>query len=114
MPRTPSSLTVPTSVLAAGSLVAGYTVAAASGVRPLGGVVLAVGGGLCAREWSRASGRGTAAALLTTYVVAFGASHPLAKQLGAWPSVLTVAAVAGLAAHLASDRRTTTGALALR
>lgn len=94
-----------TSLLSAGSLVAGYAVAASSGVRPLGGAVLAVGGAVCAREWSRQSGRGTAAALLATYVVAFGASHPLAKQIGAWPSVLTVAAATGLAAHVASDAR---------
>ena len=94
-----------TSLLSAGSLVAGYAVAASSGVRPLGGAVLAVGGAVCAREWCRTSGRGTAAALLTTYVVAFGASHPLAKQVGAWPSVLVVAAATGLAAHVASDRR---------
>ena len=94
-----------TSLLSAGSLVAGYAVAASSGVRPLGGAVLAVGGAVCAREWSRTSGRGTAAALLTVYLAAFGASHPLAKQLGAWPSVLTVAAATGLTAHLVSDRR---------
>ena len=94
-----------TSLLSAGSLVAGYAVAASTGVRPLGGAVLAVGGALCTREWSRRSGTGTAAALLTTYVVAFGASHPLAKQVGAWPSVLTVAAVTGLAAHVANDSR---------
>ncbi len=94
-----------TSLLSAGSLVAGYAVAASSGVRPLGGAVLAVGGAVCTREWSRASGRGTAVALLTTYVAAFGASHPLAKQIGAWPSVLTVAAITGAAAHLASDAR---------
>ena len=96
---------VRTSLLSAGSLVAGYAVASSSGVRPLGGAVLAAGGALCAREWSRQSGRGTAAALLITYLGAFGASHPLAKQIGAWPSVLTVAAATGLAAHLASDRR---------
>lgn len=94
-----------TSLLSAGSLVAGYAVAASTGVRPLGGAVLAVGGALCTREWARTSGRGTAAALLTTYVAAFGASHPLAKQVGAWPSVLAVAAVTGAAAHLASDSR---------
>lgn len=105
---------LPTSLLSAGSLLAGYAVAASTGNRPLGGVVLAVGGAVCTREWARDSGRGTAAALLTTYLVAFGASHPLAKVVGAWPSVVTVAAVTGLAAHLASDRRPARRALALR
>ena len=92
-----------TSLLSAGSLVAGYAVASST-TRPLGGAVLAAGGALCAREWSRQSGRGTAAALVATYLGAFGASHPLAKQVGAWPSVLGVAAATGIAAHLASDR----------
>ena len=36
--------------------------------------------------------------LLGTYLAAFGVSHPLAKQIGAWPSVLAVAAVTGAAA----------------
>lgn len=93
-----------TSLVAAGSLVAGYAVAASTGVRPLGGVVLAAGAAVCTREWSRTSGAGTAAGLLTVFVGAFAASHALAKPLGAWPSVLTVAAVTGAAAHLA-DRR---------
>lgn len=95
---------VPTSLLSAGSLVAGYATAVGTGSRPLGGLVLAAGGAVCTREWSRQSGTGTAAALLTTFVAAFGVSHPLAKAVGAWPSVLTVAAATALAAHLASDR----------
>jgi hypothetical protein len=98
------AMRVPTSLLSAGSLVAGYAVAAGTGSRPLGGLVLAAGGAVCTREWARQSGNGTAAALLTTFVAAFGLSHPLAKQIGAWPSVLTVAAVTALVAHLASDR----------
>ena len=48
--------------LAAGSLVAGYAVASTTGVRPLGGVVLAAGAAVCTREWARTSGTGTAAA----------------------------------------------------
>lgn len=46
---------------------------------------------------------GGAAALSALYLAAFGLSHPLAKRIGAWPSVLTVTAVASGAAHLASD-----------
>ncbi len=65
----------------AAGLVGGYAVARYTGVRPLGGAVLAVAG---------------AAACLS----AFGASHPLAKKIGAWPSVaaVTVAASALTAA----------------
>ena len=39
------------------------------------------------------------AGLLGAYIGAFGASHPAAKKIGAWPAVLSVTAVAsGLAA----------------
>jgi hypothetical protein len=96
---------MPTAPVAAGSLVAGYLVARETGVRPLGVVVLALGAAWCARAWIRDSGRGTAGALLALYIASFGASHPLAKKIGAWPSVLAVSAVAGGAAWAASDRR---------
>ncbi len=42
--------------------------------------------------------------LLGTYLGAFGVSHPLAKKLGAWPSVLTVTAAASGAAYALADR----------
>lgn len=73
--------------------------------RALGGVVLAAGGAACTREWARRSGTGAATTLLVTYLAGFGLSHPLAKRIGAWPSVLTVAGVAGGAAWAANDRR---------
>jgi hypothetical protein len=96
---------VPTAPVAAGSLIVGYLVARETGVRPLGGVVLALGAAWCARAWIRDTGRGTTGALLALYLALFAASHPLAKQIGAWPSVLTVAAVEGAAAWTAADRR---------
>jgi hypothetical protein len=46
------------------------------------------------------------AVLLATYAGAFGASHPLAKRIGAWPSVFAVSAVASGAACALADRRT--------
>jgi hypothetical protein len=67
--------------------------------------VLAAGGAVCAREWRRSAGTPAAAALLAVYLGGFGASHPLAKRIGAWPSVLGVAAVSGAAAFAVSDRR---------
>jgi hypothetical protein len=39
------------------------------------------------------------------YSGAFAVSHPLAKKIGAWPSVLTVAGVAAAAAWALSDRK---------
>jgi hypothetical protein len=37
-----------------------------------------------------------------------GASHTLAKKIGAWPSVFTVAALGAAASYVLADRRTTT------
>ena len=96
---------VPTAPVAAGSLVAGYLVARETGVRPLGGAVLAAGGAWCGREWARNAGPAVAGVLGLTYVAAFGLSHPLAKRVGPWPSVLGVASATGAAAWLAADRR---------
>ena len=47
--------------------------------------------------------RVAAAGLSALYVGAFGLSHPLAKRIGAWPSVLAVTAVASGTAYLVSD-----------
>ena len=91
-------------VVAAG-LVGGYAVARYSGRRELGGAVLAVAGAWGGRSWLRSSGRATAGVLGATYLAAFGASHPLAKKVGAWPSVGIVTAVAAGAAYVLADRR---------
>jgi hypothetical protein len=101
---------LPTAPVAAGSLVAGYLVARETGVRPLGGVVLAAAGAWCHRAWSRRAGSGTAAALLGIYGAGFAGSHPLAKRIGAWPAVLTVAAISGAASWVLADRATTPNA----
>ncbi|NDK88543.1 hypothetical protein GYA93_02945 [Gordonia desulfuricans] len=74
-------------------LVGGYGIARATGQRPLGGVVLAAAGAYSANQWRR-RGPAVTAGLLATYVGAFGASHPLAKKIGAWPSVAVVTAAA--------------------
>ncbi|MFT4126100.1 MAG: hypothetical protein QM662_07695 [Gordonia sp. (in: high G+C Gram-positive bacteria)] len=87
--------TVP--VVAAG-LVGGYAAARYTGRRELGGVVLAAAGAYCTSKWLP---RGPVATggLLGLYLGAFGVSHPLAKQIGAWPSVFAVtAATAGATA----------------
>ena len=46
--------------------------------------------------------------LVGVYAAAFGVSHPLAKKIGAWPSVLTVTAAATAATHLLADRSNAT------
>ena len=96
---------VPTAPVAAGSLIAGYAVAAGSGSRPLGGLVLAAGGLWCIRAWSRRDGAGTAARLGGFGLGAFIASHLLAPAIGAWPAVLCVSAATAAVAWRGSDAR---------
>jgi hypothetical protein len=95
---------LPTAPIAAGSLVLGYVVARETGIRPLGGAVLAAAGAWCTRAWARRAGPGTATALLGIYAAGFAGSHPLAKRIGAWPAVLTVATVSGAASWALADR----------
>jgi hypothetical protein len=95
---------VPTAAVAAGSLIGGYAVAAETGVRPLGGVVLIVGGVWCTRSWLRMRGPAVAGTLLLVSVAAFAGSHPLGKRIGAWPAVLTVSAVTAAAVWYLADR----------
>ncbi|MFR9790981.1 hypothetical protein ACL07V_20365 [Streptomyces sp. MB22_4] len=96
---------VPSAVVAASGLVGGYGVARWTKKRPLGGAVLAVAGAAAAQQWRKQAG-GTAAAVLgAAYVAAFAGSHPLAKKIGAWPSVLGVAGAVALASWAVADRR---------
>jgi hypothetical protein len=94
-----------TAPLAAAGLVGGYYVARETGIRPLGGVVLFAAGAAAAQRWYAKGGAGTAATLSAVYLGGFGASHPLAKKVGAWPSVLGVAAASAGASYLLADRR---------
>jgi hypothetical protein len=96
---------VPTAAVTAGSLIGGWQLARRTGIRPLGGVVLAAGGVLAGREWARRTSPTVTGALVATYVGAFALSHPLAKRIGAWPSVLAVAALTAGASWAAADRR---------
>jgi hypothetical protein len=95
----------PTAPVAAASLIAGYAVAAGTGSRPLGGLVLAAGGLWCIREWSRRNDTRTAVILGCTGLAAFVVSHVLALAIGAWPAVLLVAAAMAIAAWLRADAR---------
>ncbi|MFF6791561.1 hypothetical protein ACVW0K_002687 [Streptomyces filamentosus] len=99
MPRIPSP------AVAAAGLVGGYAVARWTKKRPLGGVVLAVAGGVAAREWQRVGGVKAAVGLSAAYVAAFGGSHPLAKKVGAWPAVFTVAGAMAAASWAVTRER---------
>ncbi|MFF3322074.1 hypothetical protein [Streptomyces sp. NPDC002889] len=95
---------VPAGVVAAGGLVGGYGVARWTRQRPLGGVALAAAGAVAARRWHHDAGPRAAAGLSAAYVAAFAGSHPLAKKVGAWPAVLTVAAGVALASWTVTRR----------
>lgn len=95
----------PTWPVAAGSFVLGFAVAQATGVRPLGGLVLLVGLAWCVPAWRRRAGLTVAAALAVAYAVAFAASHGLAGIIGAWPSVLLLGAAIGAGSWAVADAR---------
>jgi hypothetical protein len=98
-PRNLSRILAP--ALTTSGLIAGYGAARATGVRALGGVVLAAFGAGTYVVVQRAVGPLRAGAVTATYLAAFGGSHPLAKRLGAWQSVLTVAASTAVIAAVA-------------
>lgn len=96
---------VPAGVVAASGLVGGYGVGRWTKKRPLAGVALGAAGVVAARGWKKRAGTGTAAGLSGLYVAAFAGSHPLAKKIGAWPSVLAAASVVAVASWAVADRR---------
>jgi hypothetical protein len=96
---------IPTAPVVAAGLLGGYLVARRTRIRPLGGAVLGGAGLVAGRQWLRTAGPGTTIALTGLYLGGFGLSHPLAKKVGAWPSVLAVTAVSAAASHVLVDRR---------
>jgi hypothetical protein len=94
---------LPTWPVASGSLLVGFAVAQATGVRPLGGVVLALGATWCGLRWLRNVGAARTAGLVGVYVAMFVLSHVMADAIGTWPAVVVAAAVSGLAALVVAD-----------
>ena len=82
-------------LVASATLIVGFAVARATGVVWLGGIVLVLGGLWCAWKWWRTLGLVVALLGVAVYFVAFVLSHPFAKLVGAWPSTIIVALVAG-------------------
>jgi hypothetical protein len=101
---------IPTAPVAAASLIAGFAVAVSTGSRPLGGVVLAIGGLWCIQAWARRHGRRTAVILGCVGFGAFVVSHLLGLVIGAWPSVLFVSAVVAAVVWAQADARLGRGA----
>jgi hypothetical protein len=98
--RTP----INTAAIAAGGLIAGYAVAVASGSRPLGGAVVAICGLTCVGIWLRRDGRRVAGRLTAIGFGAFIASHVAGLLVGAWPAVISAAAVTAGCCWWLSDR----------
>lgn len=96
---------VSTAAVTSLGLIGGWLTARETGIRPLGGVVLAAAGVWAGRSWVAKTDWATTAGLSALYVGAFGASHPLAKKMGSWPAVLTVTAATAGAAYALSDRK---------
>jgi hypothetical protein len=101
----------PTAPVAALALVLGFAVAEITGVRALGGLVVAAGLGWCVLRWRTRIGWGRTVGLAVLFLLAFVGAHILAGPIGAWPAVLAVAA-GTFVVVLAVDRdRSRTGAL---
>lgn len=96
---------IPTAPVVAAGLVGGYATARFTKKRQLGGAVLAAAGAAAATQWTRTSGGKVAGALTGAYVAAFAGSHPLAKKVGAWPAVFSVAGAMAAASYVLVDRR---------
>lgn len=96
---------VSSAAVSAFGLVGGFLVARETGIRPLGGVVLGAAGLWAGRTWLETSGPAAAGALGATYIGAFGASHPLAKKIGAWPSVFSVTAATAALSYALVDSK---------
>ena len=94
---------VSTAPLVAVGLIGGFLTARETGIRPLGGIVLAAAGAYAARSWYVKKGWPAATGLSLAYLGGFGASHPLAKKVGAWPAVFAVSAVSAAASYVVSD-----------
>jgi hypothetical protein len=89
-------------VCAAACLPAGFGVAVATGVRPLGGIVLVALAALAGR-WSEAA-RARQIAWYAVVLVCFVVSHLLADTTGSWGAVAIVTTVA-TAAYVALTLR---------
>jgi hypothetical protein len=85
--------------------VGSWALVEASGSRTLGGVALLAGALALGLLWRRRNGTRVAMRLLGTGVAAFVASHVLALALGAWASVLIVAATMAWLTWRLSDAR---------
>lgn len=86
-------------LLAAVTLVVGFAVASVTGNRTLGGLVLVIGGAICAWLWWRLAGPWRALICVAIAGLAFVVSHPFGAVLTSWGAVLLVSAVTALSTY---------------
>ncbi|WP_409332590.1 hypothetical protein [Trujillonella humicola] len=103
-----SSRPLPSAVLVAVGLAAGFGVAQGTGIRALGGAIFLGAGAAAGWYWYRRRGAVTALGLGAGYVAAFVAAHLLALGVGlpAWVAVSLVTIAAAGAAYVLADRPT--------
>lgn len=94
-------------LLAAVTLVVGFAVASVTGNRTLGGLVLVIGGAICAWLWWRLAGPWRALICVAIAGLAFVVSHPLGAVLTSWGAVLLVSAVTALSTYAVTRPRAT-------
>lgn len=92
-------LKAPTSALTSTGLIGGFAAARVSHHRYPGGLVAAAAGLGAVEQSRRRVGWLPAGILATVYAATLVGSHPLAKKIGAWPSVLTATAVTAVTAE---------------
>jgi hypothetical protein len=97
---------LPSALLVAVGLAAGFGIAQATGVRALGGAVFAVAGLAAGVLWVRRRGTVTAVALAALYVGAFVLSHVLAIAVGlpGWLAVSLVTLTTAGVTFAVADR----------
>lgn len=104
-PTAPARPHVPTALLAAVTLVAGFAVVRLTGSQPLGGAVLVGGAAWCVLRERRRTAWWRLAVGVVVAVGAFALAHPAGAVVGAWPAVLLAGAVVGVVTTALVDRR---------
>src|SRR4051794_21848735 len=97
---------IPSALLVAIGLAAGFAIAQGTGIRALGGAVFALGGLGAAWLWVPRRGWGVALGLGALYLAAFVLAHVLALGAGfpAWLAVSLVTVVAAGVTFAVADR----------
>ncbi|QGK69459.1 hypothetical protein GIY23_07940 [Allosaccharopolyspora coralli] len=95
---------IPISLITGAGLIGGFAVTRVFRHQHLSGLVAGSVGLAATESARRRAGNAAAVVVGGSYGLALFVSHPLARKLGAWPSVCTVAAAAAVTAYTVADR----------